>query len=127
MGHTILPLWRTDRARARARAAVAGYYVPPRASLCCKYLPTGSRAGSTTCAARIVKQKTAPRALPKVCFDGILSDAKWNFVPAPGDTHSISRSSAGVYTTATITPVFRARIFHPLDCDYLRVTVGESR
>lgn len=46
-------------------------------------------------------------ALPKVCFDGILSDAKWNFVPEPGDTRSRFRRHNGE------SPRNRAyRIFH---------------
>jgi len=51
---------------------------------CCKCLPTGLLwRHHLCCPHRETKDCAAP---PKVCFDGILSDAKWNFVPAPRDT-----------------------------------------
>ncbi|KYQ57998.1 hypothetical protein ALC60_03048 [Trachymyrmex zeteki] len=47
--------------------------------LCCKCLPTGLLWQHHLCRPhRETKDYAAP---PKVCFDGILSDAKWNFVP----------------------------------------------
>ncbi|KYN20797.1 hypothetical protein ALC57_06703 [Trachymyrmex cornetzi] len=47
--------------------------------LCCKCLPTGLLWRHHLCRPhRETKDCAAP---PKVCFDGILSDAKWNFVP----------------------------------------------